>query len=149
METLEDFDFRTRQFLIWAVHGRAMMGAHRLEKKLSLLLVQRAIDTCPSNDSLEQAIEAIYRLTLGPLINRFLTEFSASENLAEELDNMLFFRNELTHRISDMALNAADRHTQWTSRLIEEIENIPTFIEFVYSKDGSVFIVRSLKCIYR
>ena len=127
MENLEDFDFRTRQFLIWAVYGRAMMGAHRLEKKLSLLLVQRATDICPSGELRDQEIKAIDRLTLGPLINRFLTEFSASENLAEELDNMLFSRNELTHRISDMALNAADRHTQWTSRLIEEIENISTY----------------------
>ena len=127
MEKLEDFDFRARQILIWAVYGRAMMGAHRLEKKLSLLLVERATDTCPSSDLREQAIKAIDRLTLGPLIDRFLTEFAPSENLVEELDNMLYFRNKLTHRISDMVLNAANRQTQWTSRLVEEIENISTY----------------------
>lgn len=51
-------------------------------------------------------IEWLDRLTLGKFISEFTSRLSPSEYPAEELDNMLFFRNELTHRISYARVSA-------------------------------------------
>ena len=126
MLDLEDMDPHTRLWLVYAAYGQAMLNAHQLEKKLSSLLIAREAETSYNAEQHKQIFEEIDRLTLGSLVKRFLIEFSPSEEITEELDNMLYFRNELTHRISDMFLNA-NHHPQWESRLIEEIQNISTY----------------------
>ncbi len=101
-----------------ASYGRAMLAAHHLELRLSMFLLCSAIErgdptTCDS----------FKKLTLGGLIKEFVKRFDPSEKLEEELDNMLFFRNELAHRISDTICRAAIDQG-WRERVTKEMIEI-------------------------
>lgn len=112
--------------IVEAAYGRALLSAHALERGVGSLLITNLGRSKLSGLALDEAIEKIKRLTLGPLIERFIQEFKVNDALEEELDNMLYFRNELAHRISDMVLTkAAERG--WRRRLARELLEISSY----------------------
>lgn len=107
-----------RMLLMHASYGRAMLAAHHLELRLSLFLLCNAIerDELTTRDSFK-------RLTMGGLVAEFVKRFSPGEELREALDNMVFFRNELAHRISDTICDAA-KDTGWREKVTKEMMEI-------------------------
>jgi len=115
-----------RIFTVYAAYGRAMMAAHSLERRLAALLVTRAADRRSSKEIFHAEQAEIDHLPLGPLIKRFISDFQPEERLVEELDNMLYFRNDLAHRISDLILCAA-RQEQWEEKVFTELTDITEY----------------------
>lgn len=126
MTALQNLSAQERMILVHAAYGRAMLYAHSLEKRLSSLLICQVVATSQSKWEQDEAIAEIERLPLGILIKRFVTEYSPTETLRDELDNMLFFRNELAHRISAAVLSAAFK-TDWEESVIEEMHQITEY----------------------
>lgn len=114
------------QVLVDAAYGRAMLSAHALERKLRTLLLIHFGEVRLNNNRRTAATEQIQRLTMGPLIEQFITAYKVEEHLQEELDNMLFFRNELAHRISDTILGKA-LEPDWRRRLVTELLEIESY----------------------
>jgi len=105
-----------------------MLSAHALELKLTTLLVLRLDAVDISERQLEAKTAQIKRLPLGPLIKRFIAEYRVEDELCEELDNMLYFRNELAHRISDSVLGEAlDPGLRY--RLVTELLEIQSYFQ--------------------
>lgn len=121
--SLEDLSRHERLLVVHAAYGRAMLDAHSLELTLCTLLFVRAAIQEHSESERQNDQSRLERLTLGELMREFNAAYSPSENIQEELDNMLYFRNELTHRISQMILLAATR-CEWEARMIEELSEI-------------------------
>lgn len=126
MESVPDDPERLRIFILQATYGQAMLSAHALERKVASLLVAKLQEKRAKGVELDLAIEKINRLTFGPLIERFVAEFAVDDELQEELDNMLYFRNELTHRISDMVLRKGAK-VDWQERLLKELVEIDSY----------------------
>jgi hypothetical protein len=104
-----------------AAYGRAMRMAHLLELKLVVLLMCHAVE---NNYPIDR--ESIKKMTLGALTKEFIAKFYPSNELAEELDNMVFFRNNLAHRISETIISAAV-HENWSERVVDELVEIANF----------------------
>lgn len=115
-----------RFFLVQAEYGKTMLRAHSLERRLATLLICHATFAEDRKQSLESEINKIKRLPLGPLIEKFVETFPASEELVEELDHLLFFRNELAHRISDTIIYAA-MQADWEQRVVTELADIRSY----------------------
>jgi len=103
-----------------------MLQAHGLEITLGTLLICHATFSPDLRTSRDAKIAQVRRLTLGALIEQFVKVFSPEQNLIEELDNLLFFRNELAHRISDTIVSAATR-VNWEQRVLTELEEIRSY----------------------
>lgn len=112
---------RFAQVAVEAAYGRAVMAAHSLERNLGFLLMTRIVGS--ERRDVELQLNQIKRLPLGLLISRFVEEFGVGEGLQEELDNMLYFRNELVHRISDKTLCKA-LDSDWRHRLAQDLIEI-------------------------
>lgn len=124
-----DFDALSPQeqlLLVQAEYGKTMLRAHGLERSLATLLICHVTFAGDHKASLDFEINKIKRLPLGLLINKFLETFSASEDLIEELDNLLFFRNDLAHRISDTIIYAA-MSVDWEKKVIAELVDIRSY----------------------
>lgn len=104
--------------LIQAAYGRAMLAVHHIEMKLVTYLMCYAVENSYSSDN-----DAIKRMPLGTLVREFVTKFVPSGQIEEELDNMVYFRNELAHRISQTIFHHA-AHDDWQQRVIEELATI-------------------------
>ena len=102
------------------------MAAHSLERRLGALLVARICERALSQSDHATAMATHNRLPLGVLIERFIQEYVPPEDLVEELDNMLYFRNELTHRVSEQVV-AACRTAKWEETFIAEMFEITTY----------------------
>lgn len=130
MHDLRSLTASERMLLIHAAYGKAMLRAHGLEQSLATLMICH-ITFAPGDVSAREArIAKTKRLTLGPLIDQFVQAFSPDEKLIEELDNLLFFRNELAHRISETILYAS-REITWEERVIRELTDIQSFFDEV------------------
>lgn len=97
-----------------------MLDAHGLELRLATLLSVRIFFAGGPQDEQSKAFTRIEQQPMGGLIRDFITHYRPPEELMEELDNMLYFRNELAHRISRMILLAA-RKEGWETLLIKEL----------------------------
>lgn len=104
--------------LVQAAYGKAMMRAHHLELKLATFLMCHAVE-----NNYKISHDAIKRMTLGVLVNEFINIYAPPEQIEEELDNMVFFRNELAHRISESIL-LQSVHDDWQQRVIDELATI-------------------------
>jgi hypothetical protein len=120
MERIRDLLPATRMYAVYAAYGKAMMSAHALERHLAAILVTHISDTTAPGQDRTAAIERLDRMTFGQLIKEFVSTHSPAEKLMEELDNMLYFRNDLAHRMADTVLAAAMAH-EWEERLIERL----------------------------
>jgi hypothetical protein len=112
-----------RMLLVHAAYGKAMLCAHGLEHSLATLLICKISLSKVLHNQSKAEVAKIKRLPLGVLIEKFAVEFSHSDQLREELSNLLFFRNELAHRISDSIISAAVE-VNWEERIISELEEI-------------------------
>lgn len=117
-------------FLVHAAYGRAMLRAHGLERDIATLLICYTTFTPDEVAIREAQIARIKRLPLGPLIDKFVQAFQPTDDLIEELDNLLFFRNELTHRISEMILHAG-HEVAWEERVLKELADIQSYFDEV------------------
>ena len=124
MESFSQLNSAERIIAVHAAYGKAMIAAHSLELRIAAILFARAEEDVKIGKSVDSG--AIDRLTLGQLINRFLLEFSPPEELAKELDDMLYFRNELAHRISKTILSAAQRK-HWEEKVVSELYEISSY----------------------
>lgn len=111
------------QVVVYAAYGQAMLSAHALERKLCTLLMTRCVEPKSDENHFDKQMAEIKRLPLGRLIERFIEGFSVEGELQEELDNMLYFRNELAHRIAEMLLRKA-LDPGWHNRLVTELLEI-------------------------
>jgi hypothetical protein len=111
-----------KMHLIYAAYGRAMMRAHSLEMKLSTILMGHSI----KNKRIPAPMK-IKQMTFGLLVKTFIQEFRPSDYLEEELDNMVYFRNELAHRISDIVFNAIGGKGEWHEKIIIELSEIESY----------------------
>ncbi len=120
--------------LVEGAYGRAMLRAHGLEMELASMLLCNATATSRGQVVGERVTrltkEQILRLPLGLLIKHFVAAFSVSEDIADELDNLLFFRNELAHRISRIILKGLSKqdHQGWP-QVIRELKDIASFFD--------------------
>lgn len=120
MKAVRDFSPAERMYAVYASYGKAMMAAHSLERCLAVLMIIHVTDRIQLGPERTKAIERIDKLPLGPLIESFCGAYAHTDDLAEELSNMLFFRNELAHRISDTILGATAER-EWEDRVIQEL----------------------------
>lgn len=67
-------------------------------------------------------------MTLGSLVDVFVHCFSPPEDHVEELDNMIYCRNELAHRISNFIISKASS-SEWHDGIIRELGEIESFFE--------------------
>lgn len=108
--------------LVHAAYGRAMLAANALESKLCLFLMCHAVEG-------DYAIpNSIKRMTLGALVNEFVARYAPGEEIEEELDNMVFFRNELAHRIQETIIYATT-DMDWPQRVIEELGTVESYFK--------------------
>lgn len=117
---LDSLPREERLYAVFAAYGRAMLDAHGLELRLATLLSVRIFFGGGPQDEQSKALTKIEQQPMGNLIRDFITHYRPSEALMEELDNMLYFRNELAHRISGMILLAA-KNEDWETPLIKEL----------------------------
>ncbi len=110
-------------YAVFAAYGRAMLNAHGLELQLATLLSVRTIFAGGTKDERIRALARIEQQPMGNLIRDFIASYEPSEEIMEELDNMLYFRNELAHRVSRMILIAATKG-DWKIPLIKELTEI-------------------------
>lgn len=120
---VESLSREERLCAVFAAYGRAMLDAHGLELRLATLLSVQIYLTGGSQDEQSKAVTRIEQQPMGSLIRNFITYYRPSDALMEELDNMLYFRNELVHRISNMILLAATKEN-WETPLINELIEI-------------------------
>jgi hypothetical protein len=126
MQDLGAFSAQDRLFLVQAAYGKAMLQAHGFERTLATLLICHATFSRDRRKPLDARIAGVKRLPLGPLIDEFVDAFSPDQNLIGELSNLLFFRNELAHRISDTILGAATQ-SDWEQQVVRELEEIRSY----------------------
>ena len=126
---LRDLTETERKLVVFAAYGRTMLHAHALEFRLATILSVRIMFVDAPEQERENRIKRIRESTFGVLIKDFVIECAPNEDIQEELDNMLFFRNELTHRISKTILLAAQK-PEWEVRVATELEEMSQmFIE--------------------
>lgn len=123
MENESSLDKDIQLTMLHACYGKAVLSAHLLEMRLSLFLVCHAVE-----HGYGAPHEAIKKMTLGVLVNEFIEKYDPSESLAEELDNMVFFRNELAHRVSSMIFCRA-ANDDWHDRIIQELIDIEGYFK--------------------
>ena len=73
-------------------------------------------------------LDLIKKMPLGALVKRFNNRLSPGDRLSEELDNMVFFRNQLAHRIADTILQCSSSE-QWMLKVTEELNEIASLFE--------------------
>lgn len=116
-------DASLQMVFVHAAYGRSMMAAHRLEQSLLVIL------SCyPDNFPEKYTAEKIGKMTLGSLVNVFVNCFSPPEELVEELENMIYFRNELAHRISNFIISKTSS-IEWHDGIMRELGEIESFFE--------------------
>ena len=106
--------------LVHAAYGRAMLAANSLESKLRIFLM------CHSIEGNYEIQKPIHLMTFGALVKDFVEKYSPGSQIEEELDNMVFFRNELAHRIQEMIVRSTVE-VSWTGRVIEELGTIESY----------------------
>jgi len=106
-----------------AAYGRAMLEAHSLELCLANLLVLRLVDDGFSDEKYKSEYAKIKKKTMGKLISKVVEKYEISDYWQEELDNCLFFRNRLTHQISDDIVSSHINGDE-ENKLITELEEI-------------------------
>jgi len=116
-------DASLKMIFVYAAYGRSMMAAHQLEQNL-LAIVSSHPEKLPE----KYTAEKVRKMTLGSLVNIFINCYSPPEELVEELDNMIYFRNELAHRISNFIVSTASSH-KWHDEVISELAEIESFFE--------------------
>ncbi len=109
-----------RLYAVYAAYGESMIASHSLEGHLKSLLVTHAHDQKLSKLDFDSEKVKLDRLTLGQLIAKFCAAFNPTESLQEELENMLFFRNELAHRFAEIVLSAATERN-WEVKLVTQL----------------------------
>ncbi|SDU67695.1 hypothetical protein [Desulfobacula phenolica] len=116
-------------FRIYAAYGRAVLFAHSLERNLVVLLSTRLAEAHHmQKDVFEAEQSKIKKMTLGRLIKQACNEFKFSPYWAEELDNVLFFRNRLVHDISEIITDHMWEHGD-KNKIINEIDEIASYFE--------------------
>lgn len=120
MERIRDLPPATRMYAVYAAYGKAMMSAHAVERKLAAILLAHYTDTIAPGLTRDTSIQHLDRMTFGQLIKEFVATHGPSDDLAEELDNMLFLRNDLAHRIADTILRAT-MVREWEEGLITKL----------------------------
>lgn len=117
---LDSLTHEERLYAVFAAYGRAMLDAHGLELRLATLLSVRVILAGGTEDEQSRTLARIEQQPMGCLIRDFIATYEPSEEIMEELDNMLHFRNELAHRVSRMILFAST-NKDWESHLITRL----------------------------
>lgn len=112
-----------RLYGVFAAYGRAMLTAHGLELRLTTLLSIRIVLDGGAENEQRRALAKIEQQPMGGLVRDFIAIFEPSEDVMEELGNMLYFRNELSHRISKMMLLSASKG-DWEAPLILKLEEM-------------------------
>jgi len=131
LKTLENYVLDT-------AYGRAMLEAHSLELCLANLLVLRLVDDGYSGEKYKSEFEKIKKKTMGRLISEVVEKYEISDFWQEELDNCLFFRNRLTHQISDDVVSL-HINGDGKEKLVTELEEIKGyFIETKVELDKMV-----------
>jgi hypothetical protein len=123
MTSINSFSRAERLYSVYAAYGEAILMAHSLEKHLAALLTCHATDLKLSKLEMARELEKVSKMTMGQLAAKFCEIFNPDENVREELGNMLYFRNDLTHRISNSMLFAA-RERDWDTKLLQELSEI-------------------------
>lgn len=114
-------------YAVEAAYGAAVLKAYQLENSLVLLLTTKLIDEFGDESSdFQKAQEKVKRLTMGRLIDRVLKEFELSDYWGDELDNMLYFRNELVHNIS-WEIQSSRVEPNGKERLVEYLSEIQSY----------------------
>jgi hypothetical protein len=108
--------------MLHVAYGKALLTSHQLEMRLSMLLQCHAVE-----HDYPAPQEAIKKMTLGVLVNEFIEKYDPPDSLAEELDNMVFFRNELAHRISSMIVHRTAA-TDWHDKVMQDLIDIEVFL---------------------
>lgn len=123
----QDIPEKLLYFSILASYGSTVLEAHQLENWLVLLLATNELSSDKDKvNEFEDSFKKLKRLTLGQLINRSIIEFNFSEYWQEELDNMLFFRNQLIHDYS-WEITSSMMETDGQIKLLEELNNIRSY----------------------
>lgn len=118
-----------RMWTVYAAYGKAMMSAHSLESQIAALLLTRASMAPGTKVQFQATRMKLDKLTLGPLIERFVVEFKPSEDLSRGLEALLPVRNELAHRVSTRILLAA-REVRWEEGVVSDLLRITeSFLE--------------------
>lgn len=116
-------DKSLQMIFVYAAYGKSMMSAHKLELKLL------AIVSCyPERLPEKCTAESVGKMTFGALVNLFVKCFNPPEELIEELDNMIYFRNELAHRISNLIILRAKSY-EWHEAVIKELGEIDSYFK--------------------
>jgi hypothetical protein len=132
---------RLQKFVLHAAYGKAMLAAHKLERSLILHIF---VETMKSNRSKKISTASHYfdrlnKLTLGSLIREATIKCTFSEEEADEWDNLLYFRNHLTHGISELITDSFFRHGD-TEKVAEELDEIESYFHEMQEKlDSSIF----------
>lgn len=101
--------------MLQATYGKALLTAHQLELRLVSLLQCHAVE-----HRYPAPLETIKKMTLGILVKTFIDNYDPPDQLVEELENTVFFRNELAHRVSDMIIWRA-AEADWHDKVIQEL----------------------------
>jgi hypothetical protein len=120
MERISDLSRADRMYAVYMAYGKSMISAHALERLLAAILVAYVCDTTPPGQPRSDGIERIDRMTFGQLLREFVSTHSPTDDLVEELENMLYFRNELAHRMAD-TITAAAMDKDWEERLVQKL----------------------------
>lgn len=120
MENIEITVKKLQLTLVHAAYGRAMLAANSLESKLCMYLM------CHATEGNYAIPKSLKRMPLGALAKEFVAKYAPGDEIEEELDNMVFFRNELAHRIQETIVHAT-RDMSWQERVIEELGTIESY----------------------
>ncbi len=118
MEQATPPDKEVQLLMLHATYGKALLTSHQVERRLALLVQCHAI-----SHGYSVPLEAIKKMTLGMLAAEFIKKYDPSDSLVEELDAMVFFRNELAHRISDMIVCRAATK-DWHDKIVRQLIDI-------------------------
>jgi hypothetical protein len=98
-----------------------MLRAHGLEKAVATVVICHETHALQDQELQTVAIAKIKKLPLGPLMKRFIEAAKPSEDIHAALEKVLYIRNDLAHRISDMILDAMVEPA-WTPRVTVDLE---------------------------
>ncbi len=113
-------------YLLEAAYGKAMLQANCLEKSFTNLLITKLTDKKLSEEIFNSKLAKLRKLTMGGLINEIIKEFEISDYWQQEFDNALFFRNRLTHKISDDIFYSY-LETDGKNKLVLELDEVTSF----------------------
>lgn len=116
-------DASLKMVFVYAAYGKSMMNAHKLELQLLAILSfysEKLPEKCTA--------ESMNKMTFGALVNLFAKCLNPPERLIDELDNMVYFRNELAHRISNLMILGAKSY-EWHETVIAELNEIDSYFK--------------------